>query len=438
MLIEADKPLSQSLLWQIQNSYFHTAGIRAWQNDVVPHQISCNPFMARAYANLITAYIQDLGDSLNHDEPIYIIELGAGSGRLTFYLMHQLEEMWADLSPFRFVLTDYTADLLHFWQIHPQLQPYITSGQLDFALFDATQPAPLKLHNSQQEVTPQTADNPIILLGNYFFDSIPQDSFVIKQNELHSNLLSLYSTQAEPDLNDVTLWERLTLAYEPLPLDTPYDNPLYNEILFDYEQLPDTSITFPNIGLDCLQFWLEASNLLLLTADRGHTHAIDLLDQPDPLPNLHGSFSMMVNYHAMTEFIERSGGRAFYPPHYQDQIQTLAYIWPDKSNTQATFEHTFRQTICQNGPSDYFSLRTQLLSQIPEMQLPQFLSLMRWSAGDPDLLRVALDHLPYWLAQYPAWTQDTIEMLQQVHDQYLQLGENDRLPLLIEQRLGDM
>lgn len=44
--------------------------------------------------------------------------------------------------------------------------------------------------------------NPFILIANYFFDSIPQDSFVIENEQLCQNLLTLYGSQPEPDLSD--------------------------------------------------------------------------------------------------------------------------------------------------------------------------------------------------------------------------------------------
>ncbi|MCB0027603.1 MAG: hypothetical protein KDE28_06845, partial [Anaerolineales bacterium] len=83
MLLEADKRLSQSLIWQIQRDYFLKTGMAAWQADVVPHEISCNPYIARSYGRLILAYLRDwLAAGLDVTEPIYVVELGAGSGRL--------------------------------------------------------------------------------------------------------------------------------------------------------------------------------------------------------------------------------------------------------------------------------------------------------------------------------------------------------------------
>ena len=152
---------------------------------------------------------------------------------------------------------------------------------------------------------------------------------------------------------------------------------------------------------------------------------LSLIGQGDPLPNLHGSFSMMVNYHAITEYVERSGGRAFVAPHYQDNVQTLAYGFDSQELELNATQQTFEQTIVQNGPDDFFALRHHLLKQIPEMEIDQFLSLMRWSAGDADLLAAGIDRLKLQIAAEPAWTEDVIDMLEQAKAQYLPIKIND-------------
>ena len=219
MLLEADKLLSESLIWDIQRAYFESAGMQAWQDDVVPHTISCNPFMARAYANLIKAYLNDMADQIDPAEPVYVIELGAGNGRLTYHLRHQLDNILDGNHNLKFVLTDFADSIIKNWRNNPQLTALAQNGSLDFAKFDVMNLGPLKLLNNGQTIEPRSTKNPIILLANYFFDSIPQDSFVIENGELLGNYLSLYSVQDEVDLTDPTLWERLSLAYEALPLD---------------------------------------------------------------------------------------------------------------------------------------------------------------------------------------------------------------------------
>ena len=446
MLLEADKRLSQSLIWQIQRDYFLKTGMAAWQADVVPHEISCNPYIARSYGRLILAYLRDwLAAGLDVTEPIYVVELGAGSGRLTHHLLHYLAPILAEPPfaslPLRFILTDFAPANVAFWQAQPVLQRWVERGLLDFARFDGTAPGPLRLERSDLSLTPAGCRNPIILLANYFFDSIPMDSFAIADGQLCENLLTLESDRPEPNLQDETLWERLNFAYEAIPLEAePYDNPLYNEILFEYEAvLPDTQLTFPNASLDCLHFWQQARSLLVLTADRGYTLLESLVDQPAPLPNLHGSFSMMVNYHAIARYTQLAGGMALHPPHYQDNLQLLALLLGALPGPATETARAFADSISAQGPDDYFALKQFVSSRYEQMTLPELLSWLRLSGHDSAILRACAPSLQTRLADAdPSWFPDVCQLLWHCYQQHLPLDEADQLDSLIEDLLATM
>ncbi|MEM7113850.1 MAG: hypothetical protein AAF614_15550 [Chloroflexota bacterium] len=455
-IIAADQRLSQSIVWEIQRHYFLQNGMKAWQEDVVPHQISCSPVMARSYSQLVFGYLRDCFAAwqagtfeLYLAEPLYIVELGAGSGRLLYHFLHQFyplfeESPFAEL-PIKFVLTDFVPSIIEFWQGHEKLQPWVEAGLLDFGLFDVMKPEPLRLRNSQATLTADSVINPIILFANYFFDSIPQDSFVQEDGLLCENLLTVLSSQPEPDLADPTIWERLEWAYEPIPLgETYYEEPLYNEILASYEaQLPDTVLTFPNVGLDCVRFWQEVANgrLLLLSSDRGHTLADSLLDQEDPLPNRHGSFSLMVNYHAIGEYVWQSGGEVLHAPHYQDNLQTVAYLLGEVPQGGKETRMAFETAVIQGGPDDFFALKQSVEPQIAQLTLPQLLSFLRLSAWDADLFQVCLPALLAHVEQAsPAWYPDIADVVAQVWRQYLPLKAPDPLEEQVHQlleRLGE-
>ncbi len=379
-IIAADQPLSQSLIWQIQRAYFLKNGMKAWQDDVVPSSISSNPVMARAYSQILFGYLRDCvaaaatGRSvLDETEPIYIVELGAGSGRLAHHFLHTfypryLESPFAK-RPIKYVMTDFVPQTVASWQENSlppcrsggRFQPWIDANVLDFALFDVQDCRPLTLVHSGETLDPNRVRNPIILIANYFFDSIPQDSFVIEDGQLCQNLLTLSSSQPEPDLADPAIWDRLTLHYEPIPTEKPhYAEPLYEQILDDYESaLLDARFSFPNVGLDCLRFWQgDNGRLLLLTSDRGYSQLDDLLGQDDPLPNLHGSFSLMVNYQAISQYVLYKEGVVCQTAHYQDNIQVLAYLLGDIPQTAQETRLAFAQAVGQGGPDNFFALKS--------------------------------------------------------------------------------
>ena len=443
-ILDADKPLSQSLLWEIQRTYFAQAGMKAWQDDVVPSDISSNPVMARAYSQIVFGYLRDCfaaaqrGEfDLDSSQPIHIIELGAGSGRLAYHFLQTFLPRYQQSpfasQPIRYVMTDFVPEILDFWRNHDRFQPFFDAGVLDVALFDVMErERPFHLQIANQILTPENTTNPVILIANYFFDSIPQDSFVIEDGLLCQNLLTLSSSQPEPDLTDATLWDRLELHYEPIPLaDAPYEEPLYNQILDSYEaNLPDCSFSFPNVGLDCVRYWSGFGNgrLLLLTSDRGYSTPDALISQPDPLPNLHGSFSLMVNCHAIGEFIACSNGLVCQVPHYQDNIQVLAYLLGKRPQAAQETRLAFAEAVGEGGPDDFHALKSVVEKQYGTMSLPELLAFLRVSGWDAGVCADMLPHLQKSVeAAEPAWYADVAEALHRVWERYLPLSDDDRL-----------
>ena len=141
-IIAGDQRLSQSILWQIQRHYFQRDGLKAWCEDIVPHTISSNPIMARAYSQTALAYWRDCVVAaqnstlpLDNNQPLYIIELGAGSGRLAYHFLHHFlpqltQSPLADLS-IKYVMTDFVPEIVDFWRNHARFQPWVAAGVLD-------------------------------------------------------------------------------------------------------------------------------------------------------------------------------------------------------------------------------------------------------------------------------------------------------------------
>src|SRR3984885_14358589 len=98
VIIEQHKRFSHSALWRFQREYFDKEGINAWVNQV-PFYITSNPFIAKSYAQLVIAFIRSWTkkhpESKHH--PFYIMELGTGSGRFSYYVVKILDDMLKEL-----------------------------------------------------------------------------------------------------------------------------------------------------------------------------------------------------------------------------------------------------------------------------------------------------------------------------------------------------
>jgi hypothetical protein len=240
----------------------------------------------------------------------------------------------------------------------------------------------------------------------------------------------VYSTQAEPDLADPEIWDRLRLVYECFPLGTEYyDVEIYNQILADYELImPDTVLLFPNKGLDCLRFWqgYGEGRCLLLSGDWGYSKADSLVNQKDPLPNRHGSFSMMVNYDAIKEYVLLDGGLVLHPPHYQDHLQVGAYLLGKGLHTETgdacETRLAFEEAVSTGGPDDFYNLKTAFEGNYEALSLAQLLALLRFSRWDAVIFE---ECFPVLLAKTrevsPAWFEDISDVLKRIWEGYLPL-----------------
>src|SRR6266849_5795576 len=95
-------------------------------------------------------------------------------------------------------MTDASMTLIDYWQAHPSLRPLVDAGVVDFAHFDATRRADITLTKSNGTLRGGAVANPMIVVANYVFDSIPHNSFSIRDGELFENLVNVTSQRPDP------------------------------------------------------------------------------------------------------------------------------------------------------------------------------------------------------------------------------------------------
>ena len=207
IFIEHNQRLSQSKLWELQTAAYCQFGPRAWGEKGVPFYITSNPFIARQYAQLVLGYIRDglspqAKTPIDPSEPIYILDLGAGTGRFGFLFIKYFVDLMARLPhlniKIRYVMTDIALSNINFWRSHPFLQSMIKEGFLDFAYYHHDEESkPLELIVSGEILSPDALRNPLVVIANYFFDTIPQDLFVVREGQVMEGRITLSVLQSE-------------------------------------------------------------------------------------------------------------------------------------------------------------------------------------------------------------------------------------------------
>jgi SAM-dependent MidA family methyltransferase len=443
-IIEKQQLFSQSLIWQLQRDYFSSAGIDAWRSGEVPHYITSNPVVGKTYAELVLAFLRDLSLRGQREETVYLLELGAGHGRLCYHFFKHFEKYYTEsaiaLPPFCYILSDFTAANLAFWQDHPRLQPYLGNGWLDFALFDVENSSDLSLQYAGVTIQQQALSQPLIIMANYFFDTIPQDLFLIENQAIAHGLLSL-ATAADPsELDTAELIEGLELKYDYEEAKPPIyaDEPILNDMLAKYrQQLEHTHLLLPHLGLRCLERLRQLSRqgLVLLSADKGEHHLSNLDDRPAPQLATHGSFSLTVNYHALGQYCTRHGGLALLPRHQQASLDLGCLLFLDDAPTYRETLNAYERFVGDFGPDDYFSLKKLIEQHYETLNDRDIMAVIRLSGYDARIFSQMLprlfDLLPT-LADNQRW--NLFLAIPRIWDTYYPLGEPDDLAF----DLGDL
>jgi tetratricopeptide (TPR) repeat protein len=447
-ILEEVKPLSQSILWKLQRNYFEGQGIEAWRQGTVPHYITSNPFIANAYAKVVFGFIRDctaftgdfVDESFPHfdpSQPLYVIELGSGSGRFAYHFLKKFLEVYRrsvlKSFPFKYVMTDFSERNVQFWREHQSLKPLVEEGVLDFALFDGEQDRELKLTESGDVLAPGSVKNPVVVIANYFFDSIPQDAFFIQGGQLCEGLVTLTLYQQETDLNDPEILSRVEISYDRNAVEPDYyENPDWNEILEYYQKrLDDTAFLFPCAALKCIETLsnLSEGRLLIISGDKGYNREQDLLGRGDPAITRHGSFSMMVNYHAIGKYVQKQGGQPLHTEQHHAHLNISAFLMGSHPGDYTETRQAYREAIESCGPDDFYALKKAIEHGYHSWTLEQILAYIRLSGFDAKIT----------LACYPA-LMDSIEqasesekqelhrVIQKVWEVYYPLAEDQDVP----------
>jgi tetratricopeptide (TPR) repeat protein len=389
-LLEECQVFSQSLLWELQRHYFMERGIEAWRKGEVPHYVAGNLMLANGYAEIVAGCLADQNRLAQSSEPLYICELGAGSGRFAFHFLDRLTRLCrqANLSPtaFRYVLTDAAALNLDFWRAHPRFKAFFDSGLLEVALLDISQSDQLTLQLSGQTLSAGSLNRPLVVIANYVFDSIPQDLFYLDDQQCHQCLVSLLVDEDPETLTVSELLERVQCHYDYRALDhPPYQEPELTGLLDDYQHtLTDTHLLFPAAGLQCLQRLksLSQQGLLLLSADKGDHNLSALHGRSVPEVIRHGSFSLNVNYHAFKTFCEQSGGIALFPDRHHDHINVNCLLMLSDAAAYVETQRAYQRHVQDFSPDDFYSVIRHARRHMEEMSLEEILAYMRFSYYD--------------------------------------------------------
>lgn len=438
-VIEKNKRLSDSKLWHLQRNFFSQKGANAWSEGIVPHYVTSNPYIADAYAQVMLGWLRDIKDSVDTSQFVYIVELGAGSGRFAYHFLtiffDMLENSVLRDIKVTYVMTDFTKSTLAFWKRHRQLQTWVDEGKLDFAKFDAESDTALMLINQRIRLSPGVLKNPLGLIANYFFDGLTHDVFLINEGKVYESLVTLTVAQENPDLDDPNLLNYLDLSYDDRELEqgSYYKDDDFNTLLLAYQsKLSHTNLLFPIGSLECLRRLLALSQgrMFLLTCDKGYHLEIEFEYREKPALAMHGSFSMMVNYHALGEYFKLLDGQFIGTPHHHSSLDICAMFIGQDDYPETRL--AFYQQMIRRNPDDFYNFTRAIDVTLDYLSVNQFLSLVRQSGWDSTVFMTYYARL---LENIESITfgqrQDLHDAMHQIWKTYYFIGEEYDVPFAI-------
>jgi hypothetical protein len=261
--------LSQTRLYPGLREFYSASGVQAWA-QTVPLQVTCNPKLAETYAAVIVRFVQDAAATGRVDpgQPFYVAELGAGTGKFGFHLVRRIRELRQALGMEHLKIVHIMSDVadanIDHWRHHPRLRPFLERGELLLARFDAE--ADDTFHLVPWDERPGLGelaafDNPLVVIANYVFDSLPQDLFQIVDGHLEEMLVTVLDGDGG----------RLRWSRQPATLPH-YHDPELDGLLAEAAARPDTRvIMYPVAALRALRRLAGAASgrLCLLASDLG-------------------------------------------------------------------------------------------------------------------------------------------------------------------------
>ncbi len=399
---------SEAPIWELLREYYEVQGLDAWRNDQVPQYVTSNPMIASAYADMIVAFLLDRRQQGGAQETIYIVEIGAGAGRLAGHLLHELcrvrDHVVDDLPTFCYVMTDLAAENVAAWQRHPALQSFVAQGVLDFARFDALSDTELKLAVSGHTLRAGALNEPIVLVANYFFDSLPQELIRLDHGKVYEADIELTTADSAESIqsdeqkgtSDVdraadvdrfgTRYTGLSYTYRHAP---EYEQPQhkYAALLTLYrEELDEAHVLLPFVSIHCLERLNALSNagFVLITADKGE-HLLEswrLEEPPELTLNGGGGFSLNANYHAIGYVLEQQGAHILFPPHHYNGINVGCMLHVAEPRKYSGVRLAYDRSVASFGPDEFYTLKHGMDERVDELEMPELLAFWRLGRYD--------------------------------------------------------
>ena len=354
-------------------------------------------------AFLTTASVQPASRPLSPENPLRILELGAGTGKFSYLFLRKITALLQakNIAPqiLRYRMTDCSEGLIAEWRANRYLAEFVAGGILEFELLRAEEDRNAASFTESAGPEPaKQAKGPLVVIANYVFDSLPQDAFIIAGGQISEALVTTTANAGETaggsEEGSAPPLSGLQLAFKNVPVaQDRYPDKSWNDILEQYRsRVPAATVLFPSAALSLLQQLSHASDgrMLVLAADKGFTHEEDLaLLQGPPQLEFHASsncFSLTVNFDAIARYFYGIDGHALLPQKHFSSLSICGFLERRPGDEFPATRKSYAQALAGFGPDDLFALMSWLNTHLEEVSIVQALALLRLTRWDTTAL----------------------------------------------------
>lgn len=426
-VLEKDRPFSQSLLWRAQRAYFAREGAQAWSSDAVPSHITNHPAIAASYARIVR--------SIGGDDPVVVVDLGAGSGEFGFRFLKAWTGAYGE-RPVLYIMSDAEPAIVAALRGQPALRPFVERGLLDFAVFDAERDTALALEVRGRRLDAAAPAGRMVVVCNYVFDSLPEDAYLVREGAILERRVTTCATDAP----GVPSLEHLELYFAEERARAPSSDPFLESLFLDYcERFGPGAFTWPCAALRACQALhpMASDGALFLIADKGTPGR----PRGEALPRLswHGSVSTAVNLHALSAYFDALGAAAWNPLHATSHLYVYGYALGLADDVNDAAREIFAESFGRQHPDDRMALQLRLCSQAAKLPIDEVLALLRWSGGDDRILLACAPALRARVGELSALHKMELRrLLGLAADLHYPAGPARELPAAIAQLLIDI
>jgi len=179
--------------------------------------------------------------------------------------------------------------------------------------------------------------------------------------------------------------------YKPVEIDSlgggyATDPSLARTLQWYKDNCEEASVLLPVGGLSLLNNVLAFSGgkAMVLVGDKAYSQVSELAGRRDPHIAVHGSFSLMVNLHAVQKYTELRQGVSMLTP-YVDGFKCAAFLFGMESDVAMETQIAWEDVMASFGPENFSAVQRCVRDETHDPSLATALSVIRAAQWDSDV-----------------------------------------------------